>query len=197
MWSSPLRPTSSVFPRSVSATYRIHSLPSADLFYKPLPIIHTVFPWYTVCKGIGDTRFAATAVPLPSGQEKKAASHTFCLTLCTTFPMCQGSPTTSAIYTLSCIFLAGNGQLPSHVLGRRSWTQGIIIPTLWAILALRLFVLGGEISTWALAIVAFLSSPDPSTISFLGETATSLSHLFSVGPPSLLQHLSSLSPSSF
>lgn len=65
-----LRPrrTSSVFPRSISATYRTQPLPSADFFYKPLPFTHHISP--LIHRLQGHWRYSL-AFSLPSGQIKR------------------------------------------------------------------------------------------------------------------------------
>lgn len=140
----------------VSATYTTHSSLLSTSSTYPSLFFTTVFPWYNVCEVIGDTRFASTSVPLPSGK-KKAASYTFCHKLFKTFQTYQDY-SDHISHILSLAFLR---QLPSHALGRRRWAQGIFNPTLWAILAFHppSFFPGGKISTWVLAILAFLSSP--------------------------------------
>lgn len=133
-------------------------VPSVDFFYIPLPFFHHGFPLiqclrghrrYSLCFHVGSSSVR---------QKKGSLSH-----LSQAF---QDLSNVSRLfrpyqpYTLSCFSPGGNGQLPSHALGRR-WAQGIFNPTLWAILAFHppSFFPGGKISTWVLAILAFLSSP--------------------------------------
>lgn len=104
-------------------------VPSVDFFYIPLPFFHHGFPLiqclrghrrYSLCFHVG-----SSSVRQKKGSQSHLLSQAF-----------QDLSNVSRLfrphqpYTLSCFSPGGNGQLPSHALGRRRWAQGIFNPTL-------------------------------------------------------------------
>lgn len=189
MWNSPLR-TSSVVPRI------FQRLPFCRLLLLTPPFFHHGFP--LIHRLRGRRRYSlcfhgvSSSVRQFKSSQSNLLSHAFHDLSNVSRLFRPHHP-----YTLSLAFPRGNGQSFSRfgtTLGpgynhsdRMSDTR---FPS-------TVFFPWGENFNLGISHTSLSFHRLPSIISFLGETATSISRIFSVGPPSLLQHSSSLSPSSF